>query len=183
MSNKTMKQFVDEGKPDSAIFAISLEDLFAWAMVTSDGEVCSYSSADMSFSSFQSFAAQIMQLKKELAAIPKLVEEIDGIVLRLPKLKDKNSEMAVRRLICVGIVKAFFGMHDIPVLPVEESDIPKEAVKEAQKIGAGVSAGAAGQEEIYALEALITKTTPPEEEKEDDLDLNGRIKLRKAGAA
>ncbi len=183
MSNKTMKQFVEDGKPDSAIFAISLEDFFAWAMLTSDGEVCSYSSADMSFSSFQSFASQIIQLKKELHAIPKLVEEVDGIVLRLPKLKDKNSEMAVRRLICVGVIKAFFGMHDIPVLPVEESDIPKEAVKEAQKIGSGVSNGAAGQEELYALEALIAKTTPPEDENEEELELHGQIKLRKAGAA
>ncbi len=181
MSNKTMKQFVEDGKPDSAIFAISLEDVFAWAMVTSDGEVCSYSSSDMSFSSFQSFAAQIMQLKKELAAIPKLVEEVDGIVLRLPKLQDKNPEMAVRRLICVGIVKAFFNNEDIPVLPVEEADISKEAVEEAQKVGTGVSAGAAGKEEIYALEALIAKTTPPE--KENDLDLDGQIKLRKAGVA
>ncbi len=183
MSKKTMKQFVKDGKPKHALFAISLEDKFAWAMISADGDVCSYQSTDMKFSTLRSFPNQITQLEDEMTAMLELVGQIDGIVMRVPTLKDTNTEISLRRVICIGVIKAFFGMHNVPFLPVETKQISEKAVAEAARISKESPEDMSCKDELLALEALIEKTTPPEKQDDGHLDLNGEIKFRKAGAA
>lgn len=191
MTKKSKTEFINDEKPDEAVYAISLDHSFAWAMMTNEGKICSSGHADVTFSGDKPFSHQIGILLSELYDMQKLVDKIGGIVLRLPKIQSAGPDIAMQKVMAIGLIKAFCLKHEIDLACMQPSEISESAVSEALKImksSCGLSSLADGKHEaeISALEALLTTSEKMDDDAgtdgDDEEDVNVTINILMAGA-
>ena len=171
MSKKTKFDFIQNHKPEKAVIALSIENYFSWAMLDSRGNYYTYHNEDLSFFPTLDFSTQVIELRKELFTLPKLVGKIEGMILRLPRLRNRSFDACARRAAAVGFITTYLEVNEITYRTVEKDEIKEQAFFEAKKIrlgdediGGPFEPGI--QEEFYALEGLVNSTIPAENDNE-----------------
>lgn len=180
MRTKTADEFIREDKPKEAVFTISLDHGFAWAMMTDQGCVCSSANKELRFEDDQPFPMQVEALLSELSAMRTFTHEIEGFMVRLPKVNAGNPEQGLKKVMAVGIIKAFCFKHKIDFAHMQPSEVSEAAFHEARRI---MKDHDKNKSEIAALETLLSIAADLDGNDGDNEEFEININIHMAGAA